>query len=67
MGRRLDRLLDYTTDVVGIIALTFIAVHTTEVPIEVVTAITSIAIGQSYAKSKWDGAYGSSNSSNSSE
>lgn len=58
MERRLDRLLDYSTDLAGITALTLIALRTESVPIEVVTAITTIALGQSYAKAKWKGAYG---------
>lgn len=61
MGRRLDRLLDYSTDLAGITALTCIALRTDTIPIEVVTAITTIALGQSYAKAKWDRAYGTTN------
>jgi len=57
MGRRLDRLLDYSTDLAGIGALALIALRTEAIPIEVVTAITTIALGQSYAKAKWKGAY----------
>jgi len=58
-GGRLDKVLDYTTDVVGITGLVWLAVNVPEPSTEVVAAIATIALGQSYAKSKWDGAYGS--------
>ncbi|AGF91213.1 hypothetical protein HAPG_00027 [Halorubrum phage GNf2] len=53
MGTTLTTALDHLTDVAGITALTLIALQTGSVPVEVVGAITTIAIGQRYAKGKW--------------
>jgi len=53
MGKHIETVLDHLTDVAGITALAIIALQTGSVPIEVVTAITSIALGQRYAKGKW--------------
>lgn len=49
-------LLDHCTDVAGIVALTVLASKGTVEP-EIVASITSIAIGQRYAKAKWGDAY----------
>ena len=53
MGTTLTAALDHVTDVAGIAALTVIVLQTGSVPVEVVGAITTIAIGQRYAKGKW--------------
>jgi len=49
---RTHTVLDHATDVAAIIALTYISIERGEVPIEIVTAITSIALGARYAKQK---------------
>jgi hypothetical protein len=62
MRKDLHHVLDHATDVVGIAALTYLAnqamVTGSALPIEVVTAITTVAVGQRYAKAKWGNAYG---------
>lgn len=54
-------LLDHLTDLAGIASLTALSLCGVDVPIEVITAVTSIAVGQRYAKAKWGNAYKQTN------
>jgi hypothetical protein len=50
-------VLDHLTDLAGISALAWLASCGSSLPIEVIGAITTIAVGQRYAKAKWGNAY----------
>lgn len=52
MHSRTHTVLDHATDIAAIIALTYVTIERGEIPIEVVTAITSIALGARYTKQK---------------
>jgi phosphatidylglycerophosphate synthase len=52
MNSDIHNLLDHVTDVAAIVALTLIALQRQEIPIEIITAIATIALGTRYAKSK---------------
>jgi len=51
-GGTVHEIADHMTDVVGICALTYITV-TGEPSVDVIGAITTIALGARYAKGKW--------------
>lgn len=52
MGGALELTLEHLTDLAGIAALTVLALNGVE-STTLVAAITSIALGQRYAKEKW--------------
>lgn len=60
MREEIHHGLDHITDLAGIAAITWMTTQG-QVPIETITAVTSIAVGQRYAKAKWGNAYQSRN------
>jgi hypothetical protein len=57
MRSDLHHFLDHITDLAGITALTYLAQSPEPVSDGIIGAITTIAIGQRYAKAKWGNAY----------
>lgn len=52
MNLTVHTILDNVTDVAAIVALTYISVQRGNIPIEIISAITSIALGARYVKNK---------------
>lgn len=54
MGGVVHEVLDHVTDVSAIAALTYLSVNSAEpLTADLIAALTTIAIGQRYAKHKW--------------